>query len=113
MGFTGCGSCYGVWYNSKVNHSLVLAFSNPDVGANKIGAEIVPGKIDKDHPRAKFAHENMSKHYESEGLASKGRLKNADGKIGTLKVRFKNESGTPAKGYWSLEWKDDPPGFAW
>eukprot|EP00438_Fugacium_kawagutii_P017565 Skav228553 [mRNA] locus=scaffold1887:612519:614543:- [translate_table: standard] len=87
------GSGYVLFYSDEYNNGIVLAFSNPDCGTNKIGGKIVvnrmPTSADGDAARRK-----MDNAYAGEKVVDE---------VMGVRLLVKNCRGDPATGYYKIE----------
>lgn len=86
-----CGSGYAIFYSDEYDTGIILAFSNPDVGTNKIG-----GKLCRGMPTIQEADrvwDTMDDHYGAEVCVSQ---------LGQSRLYVKNNRGDPATGYYAL-----------
>merc|ERR1712032_986328 len=86
-----CGSGYCLFYSEEHDMGLILAFSNPDVGTNKIGGALVKGKPTEAQGNA--AWNKMDDHYDREVKVSE---------LGPVGLYVRNQRGEPARGYYEI-----------
>lgn len=86
-----CGSGFVTFYCDEHNTGLILTFSNPDVGKNKIDGELVMGMPTVEQGWKVWGR--MDNCYGGEKLVST---------LGGAKLYVRNHSGDPARGYYRL-----------
>jgi len=106
--FRARGSGWAAFANENSQMVLMLCYSNPIMGTNKIHAEFIPLREFSPLAAQEMWENRLDDVYDSEKIAEtriENRLLPPSHQNSLLRVAFKNQRGEPAIGDWNLTWE--------